>query len=85
MRIEDNDRRQPLPMWVVYDRPKDHPTKVIVRKWLIPAPPESGPVPTREGFYTDTVDEAVTLLERAGRSPLGRNAGDSPDIIGTWV
>lgn len=81
----DDDRRQPLPMWVMYDRPRDHPTKVIVRKWLVLAPPESGAVPTAEGFWTDTVAEAEALLKSYGASPLGRQRGDDPTIVGTWV
>ncbi len=74
-----------LAMWVVYDRPKDHPTKVIVRKWVIAPPPVSKPIATSEAFWTDSVDEAVGMLERAGWFPMPRDASDDASIVGTWM
>jgi hypothetical protein len=83
--LDDDDRRKPLPMWVMYDRPRDQPNRVIVRKWLVLAPPESGAVPTREGFWTDTVDEARRHLDATGLTMLPPSPGDDRSIVGVWL
>jgi hypothetical protein len=70
-----------LDMFVVYDRPKDFPTSIVVRRWEVRAG-ESRP--------TDSVWTAPTLAEARAQLPpglhlLGRWPEDDPCIAEVWL
>lgn len=70
-----------LATWTIYDRPDDYPTRVVVRQHIV----ASGiPVPA-EAFWTNTVEEAIAVLERGGLVALGRQPEDHPCVVGSWV
>jgi hypothetical protein len=70
-----------LSMWTVYDRPKDHPTEFIVRRFACTA---EGPIPTLDA-YTGPLDLIRESLLQAGLIRLARNPDDEPQIVETWI
>lgn len=67
-----------LPIWVVYDHPKDYPGHYVARKWV-------GETPTREMIAYKDIDELRMSLLAAGLTPLSRSPEDDPSIVETWL
>jgi hypothetical protein len=77
-----------LPIWTVYDHPRDFPHCYVARKFLIGE--ESGAAlildwPTDEVITADTLDEIRELLERRGLTCFQRAPEDDPVIVETWI
>jgi hypothetical protein len=72
-----------VPMWTVYYRPADHPgSEYVTRSYTTTA---HGEVP---GYirYCPDLDTARGWIEHEGGSAnLGRQPGDDPVIVETWV
>lgn len=67
----------PLPLWVIYDRPTDMPNAFVARKWL-------NDVPTHEVLQAGTLDGLRSLLPR-GLHLLPRDPADDPKIVEVWI
>lgn len=80
--------RDGLPMFIVYDHPRDFPGEFVVRAMRL----------MRQGDKTWTLDEGIvargaTLVEvreqlwarRPGLVCLSRDEGDDPAIVEVWV
>jgi hypothetical protein len=80
-RIRKASRRdEPLYLYVIYDHPKDFPTKFIVRRWSV----LNEPLPDAGCNAADTLLEARKLIPR-GLVNLGRYPADDPCIAEVWV
>lgn len=72
-------------LYTIYDHPSDYPEHFVARRWSLvgnqdPARPDPGPV-VAIGL---TLDEVRGLLPR-GLTCIGRDAGDDPVIVETWL
>ena len=73
-----------LPMWTVYDRPKDHPDLIIARLWrTLPAPEATNFAMSVPADYG--VGPVRGILAEAGFVMLDRHPGDEPQIVETWM
>lgn len=71
-----------LPMWVIYERPKDHPKYYVVRRWELRAGERE--VPTDDVVFCDTLEQARTNIP-AGRVRLHRFPNDDAVIAEVWL
>lgn len=67
-------------MFVIYDRPDDHPDKVVVRKWNCAVQAQ----PARDCMLHDSIDDARRSLP-PGLVCLQRAMADEPQIVETWL
>lgn len=69
-----------LPMWVVYDNPKDYPGQVIARLWYsLPAAE-----PTQIVMIA-SLQTIAAALSSHGFSNIGRRPWDEPHIVEVWL
>lgn len=73
-------QRDDLPMFAVYDSPRDHPGKFVVR--LFRTIPDVYPTNFAEVF--DTLEQARGFIP-AGLVCLTRNPQDHPSVVETWL
>lgn len=66
-----------VPVWVIYQRPKDYPRKFVARLWDLDEP-------TATVLVADTLEEVRGLLP-AGLFRLARLELDDPVIVETWM
>lgn len=67
--------------YVIYEKPKDHPTKFVVRQWIIgPGTAKAGPMIST----SDTLEEAQATLPE-GLTNIPRFANDDPVIVEVWM
>lgn len=69
-----------LPMWVIYESPKDYPGKFVVRLWESLPRPE----PRRLIGVSENLEEARKLVP-PGAYRLVRQPEDDPVIVETWI
>lgn len=70
-----------LPMWVIYDRPADHPDWAIARLWYsLPAPE-----PTESILRAEKVSHLRIYFRQCGFTYLARSEGDDPKIVESWM
>lgn len=77
-----------LLQWVVYDHPKDHPDKWVLRRWRV----LGGSVPEGveriqadgEAILGDSLDDVRKHIPE-GSLNLGRFPGDDPVIHEVWM
>jgi hypothetical protein len=67
-----------LPIWTVYDHPRDYPHGFIARKFLLDQP-------TDEIITAPTLDEIREAMWQRGLTCLKRAPGDDPVIVETWI
>jgi hypothetical protein len=70
-----------LSMWTVYDKPKDHPTEFVVRRFDCTA---LGPVATTDA-WTGPLELIRDSLFAAGLIRMQRHHDDEPQIVETWL
>lgn len=71
-----------LPIWTVYDHPKDYPTQLVARLWKLTGEP------TPIVLTADTLDalrEAIQDATDFVLTPLPRQPHDDPCIVETWL
>jgi hypothetical protein len=73
----DAVKRGVLPMWTIYDRPKDHPDGFIARRF-------ESIMPTADTL-TGELEELREIFINAGLFKLPRSEGDEPQIVETWI
>lgn len=76
----DVGARPGLRMFVIYDHPLDHPTKFVVREWMVGIKA----TPNGEANLADTLEEARAFVP-PGLVNIGRNPSDEPQIAEVWV
>jgi hypothetical protein len=77
----EDDERDRLPMWAVYDHPADFPDSYVARKWLT-LPKVSA---TDEKIICSSLDDIRDEMEARGLVCLMRNPQDDPCIVETWL
>jgi hypothetical protein len=70
-----------LSMWTVYEKPTDHPTEFVVRRFDCTA---QGPVATHDA-YTGPLELIRESLLQAGLIRMERHPNDEPQIVETWL
>lgn len=71
-----------LEMWVVYDRPRDHPEACVARRWVV------GPgttTATRKLIEAPELEDVREQLRRKGLVRVPRQAEDDPVIVEVWL
>ena len=68
---------EPLPLWVVYERPTDFPDHFVARKWLTDKP---SPVVLLAGSLPELRSKLPVGLSGMPRSPQ-----DEPQIVEVWL
>jgi hypothetical protein len=70
-----------LPIWVIYDHPKDQPEFFIARKWLIGRGQMIATGDTRIGLTLSEVRRKLPI----GLARIDRNADDDSKIVECWL
>lgn len=73
-----SDADPELPMWAVYDRPRDFPTCYVARLWI-------GERPTEEVILATDVEDIRAALRARGLVKLMRQPEDHPKIMESWL
>lgn len=68
---------EPNSIWVVYDSPREYPSKFVARRWI-------GTEPTNEVLVADNLFSVREMLP-LGLIPFKRNECDNPAIVETWI
>lgn len=71
-----------LPMWTIYDHPKDYPHVFVARRWLVDA---KGAQWTDLVLIDDDIGRLRLEMERRGLIKLDRHPDDDPVVLETWV
>lgn len=79
MSTQQAPARDPLAMWVVYDRTTDYPGSVVARKHLVPGGA------TNEIVIGQTLEFVHEHMSAKGLHYLPRFGGDDPCIVGVWL
>lgn len=74
---------EPLVMWTIYDHPSDWPDWIVARAWYCDKGPE--PVPGDRLLMNKDIDKMRALMVDMGLVCLGRNEGDDPAVVETWI
>jgi hypothetical protein len=69
-------------LYTIYDHPRDHPAHFVVRGHEVLR--SGGSRPMQGYVLTSTLEEARSQIP-AGRYNIGREPGDDPCIVETWV
>lgn len=69
-----------LSVWVVYERPEDHPTKFVARRWI--SLPQK--TPTDDLLVADDLTELRRSMP-AGLVQMARHPSDGPKVVETWM
>lgn len=75
-------RRGALAMWTVYERPADYICGFVARMFLVEA---GGPRPTMSTMKCLELGPIREKLMHAGLTCVGREAGDEPQVVETWL
>lgn len=70
-----------LELYTIYDRPADHPSSVVLRRWIVDG---RGTQPA-ESALCNTIDEARAILIAHGLVCIPRDVNDDPVVVETWV
>lgn len=69
----------PLPIWVVYDHPRDFPSHYVARLWL-------GEQPTTTTIIGVDLEKVRSQINRQGATvKLMPQPDDDPKILETWL
>jgi hypothetical protein len=71
-----------VPIWTVYERPRDHPESYVARLHVSDA---SGSRPTTAAFKGETLESVRDILIAAGLCIIPRDATDDPVIVECWL
>lgn len=80
-----------LPMWTIYDHPRDYPYGFVIRKsfiWSMPWPngKRVGAHCQAQGaIMYATLAQARNHCASLGGTPLARHPGEDPVIVETWI
>jgi hypothetical protein len=72
-----------LPMWTIYNHPKDYPKSFVARLWYVGA--GGSPIPTDQVIVFPTLEAIRDRMRAQGLTRLMRNENDDPVIIETWL
>jgi hypothetical protein len=67
-----------LPIWVIYDHPKDYPNSYVARCFIYEQP-------TNSIIVADDLERLRDTMIEMGLVKLMRMPGDDPVILETWL
>lgn len=67
-----------LPIWTVYDHPRDFPNVFVARLWM-------NDKPTGEIMLSRDLEKLRDMLQAKGLVKLMRHETDDPVIVETWL
>lgn len=71
-----------LKQFVIYDRPRDFPSYVVVRRWdVLP----TGAMPTDRAYLFHELHKARAWCRQQGLVCVARHPSDDPCIVETWT
>lgn len=77
------EEKKDMEMFVVYDRPKDQPDKVVIRRWIVTS---VGARPDNDRVATvNTLEDAHAVLGAMGLISIGRQPEDDDAIAEVWL
>ena len=76
----DAMKRGVLPMWTIFDHPKDHPDGFIARKFEV-----KGDVSPTGDTLAGSLEYLRDTFSKAGLMRWSRHADDDPCIVETWI
>lgn len=77
-RVADRER---IPMWVLYDHPRDVPTMYVARiHYSLP-----DPTPSVWALGSPDVEAMRAAFAALGFTKIPRNEGDDPKIMESWL
>lgn len=71
-----------LPMWTVYNHPRDFPSQFVARKHFVGA---AGTRATTEILKADDIASLRQMLAVQRLVPIQRDPSDDPVIMETWL
>lgn len=71
-----------LPLWVVYDHPKDFPDQYVARQHVVGI---AGQQPTDRTMAHADIESIRTALRNLGLVRLNRHPTDDPVILEVWL
>lgn len=74
-----------LPMWTVFDHPRDYPGCFIARCSLISGDTGGSPLVTQHTILAPSLKRLRSILQRAGLKAIMRAEQDDPNIVETWL
>ncbi len=77
------DGKTGMPMYVIYDRPRDCPNYFVVRPHLIQKEGKP-PIPSRNGHLFDDLASARQFIP-FGMIRINRDPSDDPVIVESWI
>jgi hypothetical protein len=78
--LRNVDRRR-LPMWTIYDRPKEFPAGYLARLWYSLPQPEA----TALVIPNDDLEVLRDYFAEIGCTLLPRSEADQPNIVESWL
>lgn len=71
-----------LPIWTIFAHPLDYPDGYVARQFLAT---KTGPQPTTNEIYETNLSALRGVMARHGLYCLGRERGDEPQIVESWI
>jgi hypothetical protein len=72
-----------LPMWTVYDHPKDFPNSFVARLWNVGV--GGSPIATNEVLVFPELEAIRLRMRNRGLTCLARSEYDDPNIVEVWL
>lgn len=70
-----------LAMWVIYERPSDHPDDFVLCRHVV----GPGTVMADARMYCAPTLDEIRLMLPSGLVCIGRSESDEPQIVETWL
>lgn len=74
-------RRGHLPMWTIYEKPKDFPDSYVARMFEV----AKEPVATHHTIRSDQLEPLRAAFAQAGLVCMARSPEDDPKIVEVWL
>jgi hypothetical protein len=82
----DAVKRGVMPMWTVYNRPKDYPDGFIARRFEVGrGKPPAWPITATDDTLTGELEAIRATFLAIGMTCVNRQADDEAQIVETWL
>ncbi len=71
-----------LPIWTVYDKPKDYPNSFVARKWVVS---HGNLTRTEDIVMSHDLELVRDTMQDMGLVKIMRNEDDDPKIVECWL
>lgn len=81
--LEEAPKPEGMPMWAVYERPRDFPDEIVCRRWTVQA---GSVVPDPDIFLRSrSIAEIERQLAAQGRVQIPNPRDQEPQIVSVWI